>query len=981
LHNFCDGRPERNVNRTMPSTLAQTLLSYGAQPDQLVDLADNTPRGLRYVDLKQGDNVWSRPVVVEHEHVPRVYIFDGREISDGAPHSAIDQWCRRILLRGDPAWTAILRPGRLDVLSFVIHDKEITTSTEALMPGSGGLARFTHDVCSGAADMPRRVYLKELLSESMKQAVELDVTPIDAVSLVGWGLYWRFLVDRKLLVGKEPSDIAEGAHDWTECLSTKGRALKTLKWLLETFNGGLLPFETSPREYKPEVFSQVLGNIAAGATSQGQLRLPTDWDEVNFSHLPVGLLSEVYEAFATALDTPSAKRQSIHYTPRHIAEFLVAETLAAIPGNVRPRVLDPAVGAGVFLIAAFRQLVQRQWEHTGIQPKRRDIRRILSKQLAAFDVDNRALRLAKLGLYLTALELDPNPTPVEDLKFDDLDNVLRLRSETDGSLSVVEKTDRAQFDVVVGNPPWTGSNNAAKKRWVANTSETILERLGPESNTFDLPDANPDLAFLWRAAEWAKPGGQIALVLHARWLFGLSKRSFKARQQIFTALNVTGILNGAALRMTNVWPNVGAPFCMLFARNEPAPVDGAFHFVSPFVEAGDTSQQTILRVDWADAQAVSHADVHSKPSVLKTRFRGDGLARRALERVLAVGIPLGDYLTSLKPGLKFRNGYLVGDESGTQQSARAMRGMPDLNDSAVEKFVIDVATLPKFRLQTLHRTRNIEIYQAPLLLIRKSIPADPLRPWSLRSDAGLVFNQSFQGVSFCNVEKASDLARLLQILFQSKIGNFVSLLTDASYGVERETPHKESFDAFPVISLEQLTIDQLAQMHRISRAMETGLDRALFDEMNIFVFDVYGLDEIERIAIEDTLDTRGPTPASVNRAVTSPTTAERTQFLATLKESLDDVLQASELIATVVEVPANSIPWRVISISTRTAKKKSLEMDAFLKAADQSGASLVVLPVSKWHVFVGLPDRYRHWTRTQAVLLAHDLLGGPLGDG
>lgn len=965
----------------MLSTLAQTLLSYGAQPDQLVDLADNTPRGLRYVDLKKGDRTWSCPVVVEHEHVPRVFVFDGREISDGVLHSAVGPWCRRILLRGDPAWTAILRPGRLDVLSFEIDGKEITTSTQELMPGSGGLARFIHDVRSGAADMPRRAYLKELLSESMKQAVGLGVTQNDAVSLIGWGLFWRFLVDRKLLIGKTANDIAEGAGDWTECLSTKGRALKTLKWLLDTFNGGLLPFEVSPREYRPEVFSQVLGNIAAGATSQGQLRLPTDWDEINFSHLPVGLLSEVYEAFATALDTPSARRQSIHYTPRHIAEFLVAETLDAIPDAVRPRVLDPAVGAGVFLIAAFRQLVQRQWKQTGVQPKRREIRRILSNQLAAFDVDIRALRLAQLGLYLTALELDPNPAPVEDLKFDSLDNVLRLRIETDGSLGAVNKTDRAQFDVVVGNPPWTGSNNAAKKRWVANTSETVRKRLGSESNTFDLPDANPDLAFLWRAAEWAKPGGQIALAIHARWLFGVSKRSFKARQQIFTALNVTGVLNGAALRMTNVWPNVDAPFCMLFARNEPAPVGGAFHFVSPFVEAEDARLQTILRVDWADAQAVSHRDVVCKPWVLKARFRGDGLARRALEAVLAAGIPLGDYLISLKPGLKFRNGYLVGGEAGIQKSASEMHGMPDLKDAVSDGFVLNAASLPKFERKTLERTRSIEIYQPPLLLVRETIPADSFKPRSIRSDVAVAFHESFEGLSLKGIEKASDQAKLLQILFQSKIGIFMSLLTDARFGVERETTYKESFDAFPVISLERLSAKQISRMRQISRKMESGLDQVLFDELNAFVFDLYGLDEIERIAIEDTLDTRGPTSASVSRAVTPPTASERAIFFATLKESLNDVLQASGLTARVMEVPADGIPWRVIFISTQEEKKKSFEIDAFLKAADQSGTSLVVLPVSKWHVFVGLPDRYRHWTRTQAVLLAHDLLGGPLGHG
>lgn len=965
----------------MPSTLAKALLSYGAQPDQLVELADSSPRALRYADLKNGDETWSPPVVAEHEHVPRVFIFDGRSKSGEVSQSIVDQWCRRILLRGDPAWTAILRPGRLDVLSFEIHGKDVATSTESIAPDSGGLTRFIHDVRSGAADLPRRAYLKDLLSESMRQAVDLGVSPIDAVSLVGWGLFWRFLVDRDLLVGKTPDAIADGANSWTECLSTKGRALKTLKWLEGTFNGGLLPFETSPKDYAPEVFSQVLGNIAAGATPQGQLRLPTDWDEINFSHVPVGLLSEVYEAFATALDAPNAKKTSIHYTPQHIAEFVVGEALTAIRDVDRPRVLDPAVGAGVFLISTFRHLVQREWEKTGTRPKRQQIRRILSNQLSAFDVDKRALRLTQLGLYLTALELDPSPTPIEGLKFDSLESVLRLRSETDGSLARVAKEDTGRFDLVVGNPPWTGHANAAKRRWVANTGEVVRERLGSESDSFDLPDANPDLAFLWRAGEWAKHQGQIALVIHARWLFGLSERLFKARSRIFSAFNVTGILNGAALRQTSVWPNVTAPFCLVFARNEAAPENGACRFVSPFVEAKNTKEQTVLRVDWADAQPVLHEEIRSTPWALKARFRGDTLARRAFEAMQSAGVPLGDYLRELKPNLRFRNGYQVGDKAGTQKSAKHLHGIPDLKGTDADEFLIDTSALPAFKRKTLLFPRDRAIYEPPLLLVRKTIPADPFQPRAVRAESSVVYHESFHGLSFAGISDGENHARLLQLLLQSRVTPFVSLLTDAIFGVERDTIYQESLASIPVIPFERLTKNQRTQMRQLSKEMEKGFDKLLYERLNSFVFDLYGLGLVERQAIEDTLETRGPTPASVGRAVATPTDAERACFFAALKDSLDDVLQASHLQATVEEVPAGSIPWRVLSIATGPMKVASVPMSDLLKEADESGASLVVLSVGKSHVFVGLPNRYRHWTRTQAVLLAHDLLGGPLGDG
>lgn len=960
--------------------LIQVLLTYGAQPSQLIDSTLDTPDALRYVDLRKAAPGWLPPVVIEHERVPRLFIFDGRAANGTGEvaQAEVEQWCRRILLRGDPAWTAILRPGRLDVLSFEIVGQNVKAATESLQPDSGALARFIYDVRSGAADLPRRAYLKELLARSMAQAVGLGVGDIDAISLVGWGLFWRFLVDRDLLVGKNPNDIAQGATSWTDCLNSKPRALATLAWLDNTFNGGLLPFEQSPEHYAPEVFSRVLGNIAAGATHQGQLRLPTDWDEINFSHVPVGLLSEVYEAFSADLDLPAAKRQSIHYTPRHIAEFLVGEVMDAQADVARPCVLDPAVGAGVFLIATFRALAKREWERSGLRPNRQIIRRILDQQLYAFDVDPKALRLTQLGLYLTALELDPDPTPIEDLKFGSLDATLRLRTGPDGSLGSVASGDVGRFDIVVGNPPWTVCDLKSKQRWVKQTDASVLARLGDAAEAFDLPDANPDLPFFWRAGEWAKPGGQIALIIHGRWLFGMSDRAFAARQQIFTAFNVTGVLNGADLRKSAVWPNVTAPFCLVFARNEAAPSNGAMQFVSPYVEASRESGQTILRVDWHDAQSVLHEEIRSKRWALKARFRGDALARRVFAKLLACSIPLGDYLQALKPGLAFRNGYQLGGVAGKQLSAKHMIGMPDLKNSAANAFCLDSLPLPKFSRPTLLRSRDPEIYVPPLLLVRESIPKDPLQPRSMRANQSLAYHESFHGVSFAGIDNADDQARLLQILLQSRLGVFACLLSDARYGVERDTLYKESLDIFPVIALSDLSEMQQARMRQISTAMERGLNPTLFAELNNFVFDLYGLDTVERQAIDDTLATRGPTTAI--RATTPATATERQHFLTALKESLDDVLQAAGLQAKIAAPEVNGLPWRLFSVATSAEPDLSVPLTGLLKMAEECGASLVVLPIGSKQVWVGLPDRYRHWTRTQAVLLAHELLGGPLGN-
>lgn len=136
------------------------------------------------------------------------------------------------------------------------------------------------------------------------------------------------------------------------------------------------------------------------------------------------------------------------------------------------RVLAPSVGAGVFLVLALRRLVAEHWLHKGVRPTRQMIRRLLANQLSGFDINLDALNIAALSLYLAALELDPKPSPLTDLKFKKLiGSVLRLvdndalGNQTDlGSLSQpIIQGFRGRYDIVVGNPPWTGFKGPAAK--------------------------------------------------------------------------------------------------------------------------------------------------------------------------------------------------------------------------------------------------------------------------------------------------------------------------------------------------------------------------------------------------------------------------------------------------------------------------------------------------------------------------------------
>lgn len=968
-------------------SLSQEIEAYGALPSQVVDLGrEDDPRVLRYLDLRQGEGNWRPPVVVESALVPRVIVFDGRHSTS---EGDVAHWCWRATLRGDGAWVGVLEPGRLRIYRSELHDDVVRPVEEdSAERGVPLLARFLHDARSGDDDLPRRRYLLNLLHRSMTGARQHGLTPDDALSLVGRGLFWRFLVDRHLLAGLGPADVCEGASSWAACLDTKTRALRTFRWLDDTFNGGLLPFEAVPYTFPKEVFSDVLGNVAHGATPTGQLRLPSDWNEVNFAHIPVGLLSEVYEAFAHDVDAVAADDQSIHYTPRHIAEFVVSQALVAVT-EPRPRVLDPAAGAGVFLVTAFRQLVEREWRQTEKRPKRKQIRRILETQLTGFDVDARALRLAELALYLTALELDPDPKPLKDLGFNALrpDILVDLSETTDGSLAPVRETFAAKFDLVVGNPPWTATRLApgGKKRWVSATFALVKARLGADAaKTFDFPDTNPDLPFVWRSMEWAKPGGQIALALHARWLFGLSPRTVRVRADLLAALQVTGVLNGSALRRTGVWPNNDAPFCFLFAANRLAPKEATFHFVSPQLDADAESAQTRLRIDWIDAEAVPVAEVLDEPWALKSRFRGDRLARRALAAMRSRGGPLGEYLKSLNT--KLENGYQVGRTTRAHPLAAKMGDLLDVKGEKKLGFIVDGTHLRRFsRGSALYRPKKPETYQAPLLIVRRAIPASRLVPCSHLSLVNVAFDSTLSGISMQGRADAVEVLKYLQLVFQSSAYVFHELLVDPQYGMFVDAVYLESVQRLPIIPYEQVSGALRSRAIELWAYAARGIDEQLAASIDDFVFDLFDLDAIERQAVRDTLATRGPSTRAKRRAVSPPTEKERQSFVDALRESLDDVLSASDLTTQVRELDALAkTPWRVIRIDISrgpASPDASLPLEAFLSEADEGGASLVIVRASETTWFVGLLARYALWTPSRARLLATDLIAERSSDG
>ena len=450
--------------------------------------------------------------------------------------------------------------------------------------------------------------------------------------------------------------------------------------------------------------------------------------------------------------------------------------------------------------------------------------------------------MAAFSLYLAALELDPDPQPPHSLKFQQLigktlliGDARTVEQEGDGQEVLTTATGLKQFDLIVGNPPW--SFKGLKGTQARRKTRTAGVPAQPRGEGLD---------FVLRAAEFSHEKTRFGVILSAMPFFSRSGTGMAAAQHVMRLLAPVTLVNLSNL-CNWLFATAAMPAVVLFARHRPQRSDQVTIVQIPWTASGARTHS--FEVSPSDIIKLSQAEIEKQPLKLKAAAVGRRRDLLLLDTLCAEHAGLGKQLAALKA--KFSDGLTHGLAVNQTMDARALKGLEILQASDIRSFYIP-DDLDLFTQAKAQRPRTREIYRAPLVVVKEMMGSNA-RVAVAVAERDLVFTDAYFAASLPTSHTQS--AHLLAAILGSSLASWFFLMTSSEFGIWKRKLLISDVVSMPVPDLKQAVKSEAGkQLLQIEKGLRTpaieATDWALLDEA---VFDLYDIDEVDRVVVRSGL--------------------------------------------------------------------------------------------------------------------------------
>lgn len=686
---------------------------------------------------------------------------------------------------------------------------------------------------------------KYLLNNLRNTIIDLyknyDMGLEDAYNFLAQCIFIKYMEDRKMLTR---SAFAEyGVENFNELLSLKN--IKYIKKLFAKlkgwFNGDL--FDLGSMKWPTERQLGVIKNFFDAEEIYANGLVQYTLFKYDFSKIPIELISNIYETFFNLgdilLEEKYSSKNGAFYTPFYLADFMNDRCLEKYAGDKIPTVLDPSCGSGVFLVGAFKRLVERKKaQNEVVNPD--DLRKILLNNVYGIDVNLKALKLTCFSLYIALLEfLTPKDILKNEFKFPNLIGTTLFCCDF---FHEDLNNKKIEADIIIGNPPWisdkVGLHNAYCKR-----------------NNIPISDGQIAQSFIARAKDFVKESGIISLIV-TNSIF-TNENADAYRKYLLNNFQLFEVFNLYRVRKT-LFSHASAPCSILTYGCELKNKDYSFNYYAFKPNMLSDAFHKIV-YDKNEIIKIKSKNVVRNDYVWRVLNNGDEYDVRVINKIkLFPVIKDRDY--------KYFRGYAVGSKEPKDRPEFKKYKGGNLQEG-FNPYLINYKALPQITQDKFERPRDIEGYLSKSKLLIKRTQNEKISGAAFCEEP-IIFTDDYHCLWKKECEDIDEF-KILSAYYNSSIFKYYRFFASKAASSIKPELSKEDILSFPVpedIGSENKKLI-INNVRAIEELLQRQFDNPIFIDYEVteeilnrqriideIVFETYNLDDVEQATIKYALD-------------------------------------------------------------------------------------------------------------------------------
>lgn len=304
-------------------------------------------------------------------------------------------------------------------------------------------------------------------------------------------------------------------------------------------------------------------------------------------------------------------------------------------------------------------------------------------------------------------------------------------------------------------------------------------------------------------------------------------------------------------------------------------------------------------------------------------------------------------------------------------------------------FEVSVAELPEFDEEWLQWPRHPDIYRGPVILCASGLTGNRIASAICRDD--VVYSLSQYGVSFANSDPS--LAFYINGILNSSLATFFTFLTATKWGLEKYEILSNDFLRLPIPDPNKADSSFVKQLREIERnlrqkARRGGNVESLVADLDQVVFDLYGVDSLERAQVEDMLNLtidfqRNHEQSHAVERAKPKECSEYVEYLIKVIQPFLTTRKKRRIVADVLDVdgPLQVVRFRIVSVPRNNRPVVSIikarDLSEVLKEVAQNLDERIAFGIhTRRHLrvyadntfYIVKPSHRRYWSRSAGLV-------------